>query len=58
MVDGLNFNLLSVYQLSDKGNQEIFYNEKCVKNPNTGDILITARRQDNVYALNTNETAT
>ena len=58
LVDGLKFNLLSVSQLCDKGNQVIFNKEKCVvKNPNTGDIFITTLRDDNVYALNTNEFA-
>ena len=56
LVEGLKFNLLSVSQLCDKGNQVIFDKEKCVvKNPNTGDTFITALRHDNVYALNTNE---
>ena len=46
---------VSVSQSCDKGNQVIFDNEKCViKNPNTGDIFITAIRDDNVYALITN----
>ena len=58
LVEGLKFNLLSVSQLCDKGNQVIFDKEKCVvKNPNTGDTFITALRHDNVYALNTNEIA-
>ena len=37
LVEGLNFNLLSVFQLCDKGNKVIFDKEKCVvKIPNTG----------------------
>ena len=56
LVEGLKFNLLSVSQLYDKGNQVIFDKEKCVfKTPNTGDTFISALRHDNVYALNTNE---
>ena len=58
LVEGLKFNLLSVSQLCDKGNKVIFDKEKCVvKNPKTGDTLITALRNDNVYALHTNEIA-
>ena len=58
LVEGLKFNLQSVSQLCDKGNQVIFDKEKCVvKNPNTGDTFITALRYDNVYTLNTNEIA-
>ena len=58
LVEGLKFNLLSVSQLCDKGNQVIFDKEKCVvKNPNTGDTFITALRHDNVYTLNTKEIA-
>ena len=44
--------------IGHKGNQVIFDREKCVvKNPNRGDIFITALKQNNVYALNTNEIA-
>ena len=58
LVEGLKFNLLSVSQLYDKGNQVIFDKETCVvKNPNTGDKFIIALRHDNVYALKTNEIA-
>lgn len=54
LVHGLKFNLLSVSQLCDIGSQVIFNKEKyVVKNPNTGNIFITALRHDNVYALHT-----
>ena len=59
MVHGLKLNLLRISQLCDKGNQVIFDQENCVvKNPNTGDIFITAIRNDNVYTLYTNVIAT
>ena len=52
LVVGLKLNLLSVFQLCDKGNKIIFDKEKCVvKNPITEDIFITTLRHDNVYAL-------
>ena len=58
LVDGLKFNLLSISQLCDKGNKVTFDKEKCeVRKDETGDIVFTASRCNNVYELHTNQVA-
>ena len=54
-VDGLKYNLLSISQLCDKGNVVIFDKTKCVvKDVENGNIILTAFRDNNVYAMRTN----
>ena len=58
LVDGLNFNLLSVSQLCDKGNKVIFDKEKCVvQDEKSGNCILTTPRSNNVYSMNTNKVA-
>ena len=56
LVDGLKFNLLSIAQLCDKGNKVTFDKVKCeVREEETGEILLTAPRCNNIYELHTNQ---
>ena len=56
LVDGLKYNLLSISQLCDKGNQVVFDKDKCeVKCIKSGKVIITAPRCDNIYSMFTNK---
>ena len=52
LVDGLQHNLLSVSQLCDKDNQEVFSPTRClVVNMNTEDVVLRGKRHKNVYKV-------
>jgi len=53
LVEGLKFNLLSISQLCDKGNDVIFNSSHCiVQNVHDKNSILYGPRIDNVYALN------
>ena len=50
LVDGLQHNLLSVFQLCDKGNLVVFSPKQClIININHGDVVLRGKRHKNVY---------
>ena len=52
LVDGLQYNLLSVFQLYDKDNLVVFSSEQClVVNINTGDAVFRGKRHKNVHKV-------
>ncbi|XP_069147982.1 sporulation-specific protein 15-like [Solanum lycopersicum] len=52
-VDGLTYSLLSVSQISDKGNEVKFTYEKCtVVSLTTKKVILTAHRSKNMYVAN------
>ena len=52
LVKGLNYNLLSVSQLCDKGNQVAFLPDQClITNIETGDVVLRGKRHNNVYKV-------
>jgi len=54
-VKGLNFNLLSISQLCDKGNNVIFNSSHCVvQNAHDNNTILHGRRIDIVYTINLN----
>ena len=58
LVDGLKYNLLSISQLCDKGNKVIFDKDKCeIQNIETGNVILVAPRNNNVYAMFSNQIA-
>jgi len=53
LVEGLKFNLLSMSQLSDQGNNVIFNSSHCiVQNEHDKSTVLYGPRIDNVYAIN------
>ena len=52
-VNGLKYNLLSVSQICDKGNEVKFTSEECtVVNITTKKVILTAQRCKNMYVAN------
>jgi len=55
LVEGLRFNLLSISQLCDKGNNVIFNSSHCIiQNMHDTNTMLYRPRIDNVYAINLN----
>jgi len=55
IVEGLKFNLLSISQLCDKGNTDIFNSSHCiVQNVHDNNTILYGPRVDNIYAINLN----
>ena len=55
LVDGLKFNLLSISELCDKGNNVIFNSSHCiVQNVHDDNTVLYGPRIDNVYAIHLN----
>ncbi|XP_015075296.1 uncharacterized protein LOC107019261 [Solanum pennellii] len=53
-VNGLQHNLLSVYQICDKGNYVLFTEKECrVTNSVTGNLVLLGKRHKNVYKAKT-----
>ncbi|XP_070050224.1 uncharacterized protein [Nicotiana tomentosiformis] len=49
-VNGLNYSLLSVFQICDKGNKVEFVSKICtVTNLVTGEVVLVAKRYKNIY---------
>jgi len=52
LVKGLSYNLLSVSQLCDKGNQVAFLPDQClITNIETGNVVLRGKRHNNVYKV-------
>ena len=52
LVDGLQHNLLSVFQLCDKDNLVVFSSKQClVVNVNTRDVVFWGKQHKNVYKV-------
>ena len=52
-MDGLKFNVLSISQLCDKGNNVVFNSSQCIiQNVHDDNITVYEPRIDNVYAIN------
>lgn len=53
LVDGLKYNLLSISQLCDKGNQVIFYAFQCVVvDSKSSKVVLHGPRVNNIYVVN------
>ena len=58
LVNGLKYNLLSVSQLCDSGNYVRFNKKRClVCREDTGEVILTAYRYNNIYAVNADQVA-
>ncbi|XP_075079774.1 uncharacterized protein LOC142165027 [Nicotiana tabacum] len=51
LVDGLNYNLLSISQLYDSGYEVKFKNTRCATEDESGKIILPGKRYENVYIL-------
>ena len=52
LVKGLNYNLLSVSQLCDRGNQVTFLPNEClITSIKTRDVVLKGKRHNNVYKV-------
>ena len=52
LVNGLQHNMLSVFQLCDKDNLVVFSSKQCfVVNINTGDVVLRGKQHKNVYKM-------
>jgi len=52
LVDSLQHNLLSAFQLCDKHNLVVFYAKQClVVNVNTGNVVLRGKRHKNVFCV-------
>lgn len=59
MIDGLKYNLLNISQLCDNGYKLEFEGDTCnILNKKDGKIVLTARREGNVYVLYLGEIVT
>ena len=58
LVDGLKYNLLSVSQLCDNGNDVGFNKKRCiVRREDTSEIVLIAYRYNDTYAVNAEQVA-
>ena len=52
LVDSLQYNLISVSQLCDRGNHIKFCSDQClITNIKSGDIVLRGKRHNNVYKV-------
>ena len=51
LVEGLKHNLLSISQLCDSGSNVSFSHEECIVKNSDRSILLTAKRQNNLYKI-------
>jgi transposase InsO family protein len=56
LVNGLKYNLLSVSQLCDSGNNVRFNKKRCIVcRDDTGEVILTAYRYNNIYAVSADQ---
>ena len=51
LVNGLEFNLISISQLMDNGHQVSFDKEKCTISHGTNNVTLVAQREGNIYTI-------